>query len=465
MSEQFSHQASVTFHDVAVYFSEEEWQLLEEWQKELYRNVMMEIHGALISLGYGILNPDVLFRFKKEEESYYRDQQKSKGKERVVDLSTGYPNISPDILLRIKHEAGPCRRDQHMSEERERINSSTVVPDCLGTKPDHSSVTVTQEELYFQDPGDSVTTGTMTVPPSCPFVSPGIALGIKQEDELCLRNHPNPGGRDPMGNPNPCYPSINQNLFLRIKQVQEPYFREQPLSEGNRSLYCPSFGDELMNGNREMPSAYYTEKLKMQEMMQGKTQENVLPHSDNLKPLSAHPLAVSTDNENGTTFWNQSNPFIQHRIYPGERRYTCSECEKSFRDSSHLLKHERSHRVVRPYLCLSCEKSFIKKAHLIAHQKVHTGERPYNCPLCKKTFSRKAHLIRHQIVHTGERPFLCTECGKCFSRKSHLIEHQVTHTGERPFTCAECGNSFSVKSHLIRHQKIHMRERHRRGER
>ncbi|XP_069091327.1 zinc finger protein 300-like isoform X2 [Pleurodeles waltl] len=37
--------------DVAAYFSEAEWKLLHKWQRELYKNVMKEIHKALISLG------------------------------------------------------------------------------------------------------------------------------------------------------------------------------------------------------------------------------------------------------------------------------------------------------------------------------------------------------------------------------------------------------------------------------
>ncbi|KAJ1190653.1 hypothetical protein NDU88_007391 [Pleurodeles waltl] len=49
MSQLYSDK--VTFQNVASCFSEEEWKLLNEWQKELYTNVMKEIQQSLMTLG------------------------------------------------------------------------------------------------------------------------------------------------------------------------------------------------------------------------------------------------------------------------------------------------------------------------------------------------------------------------------------------------------------------------------
>ncbi|XP_069502157.1 uncharacterized protein [Ambystoma mexicanum] len=58
----------VTMHDFADFFFEEEWKVLHEWQKELYMNVMKEIHQALSSLGPLIAATVSSLRAREKEE-------------------------------------------------------------------------------------------------------------------------------------------------------------------------------------------------------------------------------------------------------------------------------------------------------------------------------------------------------------------------------------------------------------
>uniref|UniRef100_A0A8C0FQS0 KRAB domain-containing protein n=1 Tax=Bubo bubo TaxID=30461 RepID=A0A8C0FQS0_BUBBB len=63
-----SLQVPVTFVDIAVYFSAEEWKNLEEWQKELYNNLVKENYESLLSLGKHPFSP-----LSMEEEPCVRE--------------------------------------------------------------------------------------------------------------------------------------------------------------------------------------------------------------------------------------------------------------------------------------------------------------------------------------------------------------------------------------------------------
>lgn len=51
LQQPLSFQAKVTFEDVAVLLSQEEWDRLGPAQRGLYRHVMMETYGNVVSLG------------------------------------------------------------------------------------------------------------------------------------------------------------------------------------------------------------------------------------------------------------------------------------------------------------------------------------------------------------------------------------------------------------------------------
>ncbi|XP_044860098.1 protein ZNF783-like [Mauremys mutica] len=76
MSEGLSRKVPVTFDDVAVYFSAEEWEILAEWQRELYKEVMKENLEAVLSLGFQIPRPGVVSLMERGGEAcvqYPRD--------------------------------------------------------------------------------------------------------------------------------------------------------------------------------------------------------------------------------------------------------------------------------------------------------------------------------------------------------------------------------------------------------
>ncbi|XP_069815325.1 uncharacterized protein [Dendropsophus ebraccatus] len=104
-----SLESKVTFEDIAVYFSKEEWELLGESAKILYREVMSDNYQALVSLGLLQEKPNLVLRIENEEENLWVIQESPR---RIHHHEEGLGFLEQDMdrvrVLAKDNDASPC---------------------------------------------------------------------------------------------------------------------------------------------------------------------------------------------------------------------------------------------------------------------------------------------------------------------------------------------------------------------
>ena len=140
-----------------------------------------------------------------------------------------------------------------------------------------------------------------------------------------------------------------------------------------------------------------------------------------------------------------------------KKNFQCEVCEKSFKQPSVLVVHQRIHNGERPHVCDFCGKGFAQAGSLTIHRRLHSNEKPYGCDVCQKAFTHSGALNRHKKTHTGDKPHGCDVCSKKFADKGALKIHKRTHTNEKPYECELCEKRFrqvgSYKYHKETHNK------------
>ncbi|XP_029460729.1 zinc finger protein 701-like isoform X2 [Rhinatrema bivittatum] len=357
MADRDPDPALITFSDVAAYFLEVEWDILGEWQKELYKKVIKEIHGFLMSRGYSIVNPDIIFKIKKDDEKYFIQHFEWEGKENMNDPTISLPVVTSVYSLSVKQE-----QDLPFINHPESETTDGIYPPETGSSKGKPDIIIRfQQKKFKTEPQGCEEGGNLPIPGTC-----------EELQEAGSHNY---------------VPDLTEILKIEVPNLDDQFEGEQESTD-------------IKNDD-----GFNTQLTSHETFHNGQNLFKYLDYDKSFseKPdIRKHEQIYSEEKYSGCdeSLIHKSELRRYERFYKGEKS---SECDKSFSQKGHLQLYETTHILPlkeEPFKCSECKKSFKCQCNLRRHEISHTGEKRFKCSECERRFYHHSEMRRHARIHT-----------------------------------------------------------------
>lgn len=253
--------------------------------------------------------------------------------------------------------------------------------------------------------------------------------------------------------------------FVRDSSISPPYRSDSPQFERNRNnnviksehysyRYMPYHIGNHHGHHIDQSSLSPTSTASFNSYLSSRRSMSPVSNTSSGEDLTP-ALSVLMEKSNSSSNI-QPKHFKKETEKPGQHRYQCPACNKSYSTYSGLSKHQQFHCAAsegnqskKTFVCKFCPKTYASLGALKMHIRTHTL--PCKCHLCGKAFSRPWLLQGHIRTHTGEKPFSCQHCHRAFADRSNLRAHLQTHSDVKKYSCQTCSKTFSRMSLLTKH--------------